>query len=523
MAVKTGNDLDNVINGTGSADTLSGLAGNDELYGGGGNDLLFGGLDNDYLEGGDGNDTLIGGGEVGDGLSGGNGNDSLQAADWFVGGAGNDTFDGSTGSLDGYEGVFYEDGGTMGVIVNLSGSAKTVGGVTVAAGTARDDWGNTDRLIDIEGVSGTNVADTFFTAATPGEWYLEWNDITGFGGNDTINGSAGMAVARYEQDWSHGGNQVGIVANLDTVAHGGQAAGTIRDGFGDTDRVISVEIVLATFFDDTMFGGAGVHEVFEGFAGNDLIDGGASHDVARYNFDAQAAGFAAPPGVGSGSARVLVNLSAAAAVLGGVNVAAGTALDPFGDTDTLIRIEEVWGTEQNDIMLAGTTATTFWGNLGNDSLTGGSAGDALLGDVGNDTLTGREGNDYLEAGNGKDRLLGGLGLDTLSGGVNADTFVFKGLSDSGITAASRDVVTDFTDASDKFDVAGIDANAATGTNDAFTAFITGAFTAAGQIRAQQSGADVILAFNTDADTGAEMTLLVLDATVAEFGLADFLL
>ena len=101
--------------------------------------------------------------------------------------------------------------------------------------------------------------------------------------------------------------------------------------------------------------------------------------------------------------------------------------------------------------------------------------------------------------------------------------MFKGLSESGITTASRDQITDFSDASDKFDVAGIDANAATGTNDAFTALITGAFTAAGQIRAQQSGADVILAFNTDADTGAEMTLLVLDATVAEFGLVDFVL
>ena len=523
MAVRTGDELDNVIDGTGDPDTLSGLAGNDELYGAGGNDLLFGGFDTDYLDGGDGNDTLIGGGDAGDGLSGGNGNDSLQAADWFIGGAGNDTFDGATGSIDGYEHVHYDDGGSMGVIVNLSGATKTVGSVTLAAGEARDNFGNRDVLIDIEGVSGSQFADTFFTAATPGEWYLDWNGATGFDGNDTINGSAGMSQARYEQDWYHGGNQVGIIANLDSVAHGGQAAGTIRDGFGSVDRVISVEIVTATFFDDTLYGGAGENEVFEGFAGDDLIDGGASHDVARYNFDAEAATYAGPPGVGAGDARVLVNLSAAAAVLGGVNVAAGTALDPFGDTDTLIRIEEAWGTEKHDVMLAGNTATTFWGNLGNDSLTGGSAADALIGDVGNDTLTGREGNDYLEAGNGKDRLLGGLGADTLTGGVNADTFVFKGLSESGITTASRDQITDFSDASDKFDVSGIDANAATGANDAFTAIITGAFTAVGQIRAQQSGADVILAFNTDADTGAEMTLLVLEATVAEFGLSDFLL
>ena len=519
MAVLTGDDGNNNLNGTGTVDTLSGLAGDDELFGLGGNDLLFGGFGNDHLEGGDGNDTLIGGGENGDKLFGGTGNDSLQAGDLFYGGAGNDTFDGSTGSIDGYELVLYDDGGTMGVIVNQSGSAKTVGGVTVASGEARDNFGNRDVLIDIEDVRGTGFADTIFTAAAPGEW----SNTTPFGGNDTIDGSAGMAAVRYVEDWSHGGNQVGIVANLDSVAHGGQAAGTIRDGFGSTDRVISVEIIQATFFDDTMFGGAAEQEVFEGYAGNDLIDGGASHDVARYDTDAQTADWAAPPGVGAGGARVLVNLSTAAAVLGGVNVAAGTALDPFGDTDTLIRIEEVWGTEKNDVMLAGNIATLFWGNLGNDSLTGGNAGDTLYGDVGNDTLTGRAGNDLLDAGNGKDRLLGGAGVDTLTGGINADTFVFKGLSESGITTASRDVVTDFTDASDKFDVSGIDANAATGANDAFTALITGAFSAAGQIRAQQSGADVMLAFNTDADSGAEMTLLVLDATVAEFGLSDFVL
>ena len=521
MAIITGDDGANNLDGTGTADTLTGLAGDDKLFGDGGNDLLFGGLGTDSLDGGDGNDTLIGGGES-DRLLGGNGNDSLQGSKWLYGGAGNDTMNG-TGTIGGYANVLYDDGGSMGVIVNLSGSAKTVGGVTLAAGEARDNFGNRDLLIDISGVSGTRFADTFFTAATLGEWQQDWNGAIAYDGNDTIDGSAGMAIARYEQDWDHGGNQVGIIANLDSVAHGGQAAGTIRDGFGSTDRVISVEVLFATFFDDTMFGGAAEHEIFDGFAGDDLIDGGASHDVARYNFDAYASTFALPPGIVAGDARVLVNLSNAAAVLGGVNVAAGTALDPFGDTDTLIRIEEVWGTKKNDVMLAGNTATTFLGNQGKDNLTGGSASDVLFGHVGNDTLTGRAGNDQLDAGDGNDRLLGGQGLDTLSGDTDADTFVFSALSESGITASSRDMITDFSDASDKIDVASIDANAATGANDAFSGFVTGAFTAAGQIRAQQSGADVVLAFNTDADTGAEMTLLVLDATVAEFGLTDFVL
>jgi Ca2+-binding RTX toxin-like protein len=513
MAVRTGDGGNNDLFGTGDPDTLSGLAGDDELFGGAQSDQLFGG---------DGNDTLVGGGDSGDLLSGGNGNDSLQAGDTYIGGAGNDTMDGATSSLDGFEGVYYSDGGSLGVIVNMSASAKTVGGVTVAAGQARDNFGFTDRLIDIEYVLGTARADTFFTAATPGNWYEDLSAVSGGDGNDTINGSAGMALAQYEQDW-RSGNAVGIIANLDSVAHAGLAAGTIRDGFGAIDRVISVEAVYATFFDDTLFGGGAEHEIFEGFAGDDRIDGGASHDVAAYNYDATAAGFAAPPGVGSGAGRILVNLSAATATLGGVAVASGTVRDAFGDTDILLRIEEVWGTVQDDIMLAANTNTTFWGNLGHDSLTGGSARDVLNGDVGNDTLTGRDGNDILDAGNGKDRLIGGLGLDTLRGGINADTFVFLGETDSGITRTTRDQVTDFSDASDKFDVSALDANAAQGGNQAFATLITGAFTAAGQIRAEQSGDDVILAFNTDADTGAEMTILVLDALAAEFGLKDFIL
>lgn len=340
MAVKTGNGGANELSGTGDPDTLSGLAGNDTLFGGAQNDQPFGGLDNDFLDGGDGNDTLVGGGEIGDRLSGGTGNDLLQAADVFVGGDGNDTMDGATGSLDGFEGVFYDDGGSL--------------GVSVAAGQARDNWGDTDTLIDIEFVGGTSRADTFFTAATPGNWYEDWSAVSDDDGNDTVNGSSDMALVRHERDW-RAGNAVGIVANLDSVAHAGLAGGTIRDGYGAVDRVISVEAVYATFYDDTMFGSNAAHEIFEGFAGDDLIDGGASHDVAAYNFDASAASFAAPPGVGSGAGRILVNLSTTAATLGGVVVAAGTVHDGFGDRENLVRIEEVWGTVQHDIMLAGST------------------------------------------------------------------------------------------------------------------------------------------------------------------------
>ena len=73
---RTGDSDNNVLVGTGYADTLMGLAGDDKLYGNAGNDRLDGGAGADYLDGGSGNDTLIGG-DGSDILYGGEGADAF--------------------------------------------------------------------------------------------------------------------------------------------------------------------------------------------------------------------------------------------------------------------------------------------------------------------------------------------------------------------------------------------------------------------------------------------------------------
>ena len=55
--VLIGNDLANVLNGTGGNDRLSGGFGDDALFGGDGDDVLDGGFGFDFLDGGTGNDT----------------------------------------------------------------------------------------------------------------------------------------------------------------------------------------------------------------------------------------------------------------------------------------------------------------------------------------------------------------------------------------------------------------------------------------------------------------------------------
>ena len=91
-----GND---VICGSGAADTLDGGIGNDTILGLSGNDILVGGDGNDSLVGDAGNDSLNGGAGI-DTLNGGIGDDKLiggPANDSLIGGAGNDTLQGGVG------------------------------------------------------------------------------------------------------------------------------------------------------------------------------------------------------------------------------------------------------------------------------------------------------------------------------------------------------------------------------------------------------------------------------------------
>jgi Ca2+-binding RTX toxin-like protein len=100
MATIVGNDSDNRLRGTSTADTIRGRDGNDILEGLGGIDTLLGGKGDDYLFGGAGADILSGDGETSatsqpekgnDILVGGSASDILYAwgDDILVGGGSN--------------------------------------------------------------------------------------------------------------------------------------------------------------------------------------------------------------------------------------------------------------------------------------------------------------------------------------------------------------------------------------------------------------------------------------------------
>jgi serralysin len=111
-------------------------------------------------------------------------------------------------------------------------------------------------------------------------------------------------------------------------------------------------------------------------------------------------------------------------------------------------------------------------NLLNSLLnTGEAAGDTysaienLLGSNHNDVLVGNASINAINGGNGGDQITGGGGKDTLAGGANADTFVYNLATEGG------DTVTDFDAAEDKIqiDKSGFSINGAVnfGTADAF--------------------------------------------------------
>jgi serralysin len=74
----------------------------------------------------------------------------------------------------------------------------------------------------------------------------------------------------------------------------------------------------------------------------------------------------------------------------------------------------------------------------------------------------------LNGGAGNDILVGGLGKDLLVGGAGCDLFVFNSTTESGVIAATRDVIADFQRGFDKIDLSHIDANSHLAGNQAFT-------------------------------------------------------
>ena len=493
MVTKVGSNGNDTLVGTDDNDTLQGLGGDDQLTGGKGADVLDGGAGIDtahydlstqgvgvdllhdqglagalgdtfvnienvtgsafiddltgddhanVLQGNDGFDTLIGNG----------GNDVLMV------GAGNDVLVGGTGAdvLDGGDGIDTADysaaAAAVGVHLNLGD-----GFLGEAAG---------DRLVSIENFFGSNFGD--FVTGTDGA-----NVLHGGGGNDTLIANSGddtvfgdagddLIVGGPGADRFDGGS------GIDTLSYGSSTRAVFvslngnhadgGDAFGDT--ISGFENVIGSNQGDTLVGDAGANSL-SGGGGDDAVFGSGGSDVI-------AGGVGADQLNGGDGIDTLDYSGSAAGVR--VNLVTGEVSGGDAQGDTIGGFENVIGSAQ---------------------------GDTLQGDGGANNLFGGAGNDVM---------IGGLGRDQLTGGKGGDLFAFHSTTESGNTAATRDVIHDFNHAEGDRLFLIIDADASKPGFQPLNFIGNKAFTAPGQVRSFLEGNHTVVEVNTTGHSGAEMQI-----------------
>ncbi len=149
-----------------------------------------------------------------------------------------------------------------------------------------------------------------------------------------------------------------------------------------TDALVAIENVIGTNFDDTMSGDGANNQLFAG-AGDDRLQGVPGDDLLDGASGVDTASFVDSP------------LPITADLV--THVATG-----FGN-DRLYRMENLTGSNENDV------------------LAGDAAPNQLAGRDGRDVLRGEAGNDRLDGGNGDDTITGGTGIDYCDGGPDVDT------------------------------------------------------------------------------------------------------
>ncbi|NVO29540.1 calcium-binding protein [Donghicola sp. C2-DW-16] len=250
---------------------LAGLDGADTLNGGGGEDTLTYWVENHYgaesgvsidLQGGFaidgwGNRDQISGFEIikasdyDDSVKG----DAKGTRIWTFGG--NDTVYGGAGddSIDGGVGNDYLDGGAgSDWIAYVENETRII--VKLGADFAKDSKGQKDTIQNFENAFGSVHNDRLIGDAGD-------NMLAGQDGRDVLIGGKGIDTAYYAYDLEFGGD-AGVTVNL------GKRFGI--DGFGDRDKLLSIENVVGTDLDDSIKGSR-LANVLEGAAGNDVLSG----------------------------------------------------------------------------------------------------------------------------------------------------------------------------------------------------------------------------------------------------------
>ena len=509
--------VENLV-GSSFGDRLIGDAGANELRGVEGDDTLNGMVGNDRLEGGDGNDTLLGG--LGDDtLVGGVGNDILS------GGLGNNRLFGGNGS-------------------DTASYADAAAGVEVMLGTiALQQTGGAgeDLILGVENLTGSDHDDTLAGDGAA-------NIIVDGLGTDTVNGNGGadtLYLGQIEGDQYDGGGGIDLLIVDDASVHSVDLHLGIATGDGalaPADAILNIEnvqagsapiAIIGSDSSNTLMGGEGNDTIIgrggaddlRGNAGNDTIEGGSGADSLDGGVGIDTASYA----------------GSAAAVFVHLDGTSGNGGDSTGDT--LTEIENLIGSDFNDILFGDGAANSLYGGDGIDVLQGGAGADVLNGGDGLDwaaffdapgplvmdlvsptnsssyfaedtlidieilggasnfsnTFFGDAAANVFIAGSASDTLAGGGGGDLLQGGGAADTLNGQAGSDAVMGNMGNDVLYGGADADGFYfqdnDGDDIVKDFSMAEGDKFV-FISANFTEIGDLSFSEVGGNAVITYGT---------------------------
>lgn len=350
---------------------------------------------------GAGTDTLSGF----ENLTGSRFNDKLagdSADNLIMGGLGDDVLDGAGGT----DTLSYADVKVAAGDPNPQTGVSVALHLTAAQNTVR---AGSDTLSHFENLQGSLYDDIL--TGSDGHNRIEGlagDDILEGGqGNDLLIGGAGRDTASYA------GASDGVTVNLGAVDASGKAVAENPVSAG-SDTLEGIENLIGSPFSDDLtgddhdnliMGGAGNDQLFgaagddtlEGGLGNDQLNGGTGRDAASY---ADVIVSATDPNPQTGVTVKLETLEKQDTIRSGEDALAG--------------IEDLIGSDYNDVLTGDGAENSLYGRSGDDQLYGRDGADYLFGGGGKDTLNGEAGNDWLEGGAGNDTLTGGAGSDTAS-------------------------------------------------------------------------------------------------------------
>jgi hypothetical protein len=376
----------------------------------------------------------------------------------------------SIGNMD----VTMGDGAYLSYSMNISGDqgveSVSVGDITVTAGaSASIDYFNVEVSSSGSAIGSASIGDVSFTLGEDTVLGPSNEAHFSFSAPDSLNGNIGnVTVGDLSLDLAAGASvsdmYFGVYAGVDAgkLTAGGINITAVDDIIAAGD--LGTAYVLADVGKHFNGATANVYYTLSGESQGTLTVG--TIDVHLDTLSDISINLSVLDGTGgTGDGNVVIGGLTVSGAVGTVTYA-GTAPADTGTFD--INVTTNGTTTIGDIDFSGYIGAIdlnvpAWALLGAPHITGNDSVNTITGNNGNNIIDGRGGNDVIFGGAGNDTLIGGAGVDTLTGGAGNDTFKFNP-GDSGNTAGTLDIVTDWSQVAGNTDSLSFSLVAATAIN-----------------------------------------------------------